>query len=80
MVCTFRSRSDLAEQIFGERRVAVEIVLVQNFTDGPPRMPGDSGNLCLGRAQDEGTRDERASKVVERNASDAEPLARLAPR
>ena len=68
-VCIFRSRFDLAEQILGERGIAVKVVGVEDFPNGPKAVPG--------RAHDKSARDEGAAQVVERDPSDAEPLARL---
>jgi hypothetical protein len=71
---------ELPDCALGKRRIAAQVVRVEDRAHAAQRMTGDGGNLCLGTSTDRKPRYCRSAQVVKCDPHDTGALAGLAPR
>src|SRR5262249_46668315 len=76
---SFASIFKLGDRTVAERRIAREIVRVEDRTHVAQRVPGDGGDLGLGGLRQRQPRDGGSAQVVERDSGDPGLVAGDAP-
>jgi len=71
---------ELVDGAFGERRVAMQVVRVEDRADIPKAMPGDRGDLRLGAAGHREPGYGGAAEIMKGQAADARSGTRLMAR
>jgi hypothetical protein len=78
-LCRFCADLKLPDRTLSKRRIAVQIMCVEDAAHVAQAVPGDGGDFRLGAADESKTRDSSSPQIVERHASDASLRAGFTP-